>query len=300
MAKNKFLDLSGVSYFLNKCKALFAPISHSHNLDEITDYIVDTELSSTSTNPVENKAVQSAIQILEDKKANKSELPSKTSDLTNDSGFITVSAVNTHNTATDAHNDIRLLVSDVSTKLNNFLNIDDTTKDQLSEIIALIEENADDIESITSGKINVADIIDNLTTNVSNKPLSAAQGVVIKGLIDALEGAIDTHEHNYAGSSTPGGDATSAITLTGLTSTVSELNFVKGVSSNIQGQFDSEITARESGDAQTLSDAMSYTDSLRNGQVLENTEEIKNVKEKMISLKCTSINDDFIQSLFIN
>ena len=100
-------------------------------------------------------------------------------------------AVNTHNNATDAHNDIRLLIDGVSTKLNNFLNVTDTTKDQLSEIIALIEANKTDIESITSGKVNVSDIINNLTTNVSNKPLSAAQGVVLKGLIDTLQTAVN-------------------------------------------------------------------------------------------------------------
>lgn len=158
--------------------------------------IVDSALSSTSTNTVQNKVVQAAIQQLKDSKVNVDDLPTKTSDLTNDSGFITSATVNTHNVATDAHNDIRLLISDISIKLNNFLNIDDTTKDQLSEIIALIEANADDIESITSGKINVSDIVNNLTTNVSNKPLSAAQGVALKGLIDALQTALNTDVAN--------------------------------------------------------------------------------------------------------
>ena len=32
----------------------------------------------------------------------------------------------------------------------------------------------------------MSDIIDNLTTNVTNKPLSAAQGVALKALIDAI------------------------------------------------------------------------------------------------------------------
>lgn len=35
-------------------------------------------------------------------------------------------------------------------------------------------------------KVSVADIVDNLTTNVANKPLSAAQGVALKALIDAI------------------------------------------------------------------------------------------------------------------
>jgi hypothetical protein len=99
--------------------------------------------------------------------------------------------LNLHNTSTDAHNDVRILINEVSTKLNNFLNVDDTTKDQLSELIALIDENADSIEIITSGKVNVSDIIDNLITNVSNKPLSAAQGVEIKRLIDSLNDVVN-------------------------------------------------------------------------------------------------------------
>ena len=37
-----------------------------------------------------------------------------------------------------------------------------------------------------NGKVSVADIIDNLTTNVTNKPLSAAQGVALKALIDEI------------------------------------------------------------------------------------------------------------------
>lgn len=162
------------------------------------DITVDSALSSTSENPVQNKVVQAAIQTLTDSKADKTSIPTKVSDLTNDSNFTTTSAVtssiNTHNTNTSAHNDIRLSLSELSTKVNNFLNVNDTTKDQLSEIIALIEANADDIESITSGKVNVADIINNLTTNVSNKPLSAAQGVVLKGLIDTINSSLSGYD----------------------------------------------------------------------------------------------------------
>lgn len=89
MAKNKFLDLSGVEYLIGKCRTVFANITHTHKLEEITDYTVDSSLSSTSTNPVQNKIVQAAIQALEDSKAEKDELPTKVSELTNDSGFVT-------------------------------------------------------------------------------------------------------------------------------------------------------------------------------------------------------------------
>ena len=108
--------------------------------------IVDSTLSNSSTNPVENNVVKSAL----DTKANinslstvatsgsyndlnnKPTIPSKTSDLTNDSGFLTT------------HQDI-------------------------------------------SSKVSFSDIADNLTTNYSNKVLSAKQGKVLADLIgDAI------------------------------------------------------------------------------------------------------------------
>ena len=56
----------------------------------------------------------------------------------------------------------------------------------MSEVVAYIKSNKSMIDAITTSKVSMADIVNNLTTNVSNKPLSAAQGVVIKTLIDAL------------------------------------------------------------------------------------------------------------------
>ena len=96
------------------------------------------------------------------------------------------SKVAAHNTGTDTHSDIRLLIQGLTDRLNALADSDDTTLDQLSEVVAYIKSNRSLIEAITTGKVSVADIVDNLTTNVSNKPLSAAQGVVIKTLIDAL------------------------------------------------------------------------------------------------------------------
>lgn len=101
------------------------------------------------------------------------------------------SAVSTHNTSTSAHNDIRDLISGLTTKLNNFLDVDDTTTDQLSEVLELIENNKGTLESLTTSKINVSDIVNNLTTNSTSKVLSAAQGVAIKTLIDSLQAELD-------------------------------------------------------------------------------------------------------------
>ena len=94
--------------------------------------------------------------------------------------------ISTHNTNTEAHNDIRKLITGLTNRLNALADSDDTTLDQLSEIVAYIKNNKTLIDGITTSKVNVTDIINNLTTNVSNKPLSAAQGVALKALIDAI------------------------------------------------------------------------------------------------------------------
>lgn len=105
-----------------------------------------------------------------------------------------VAAVSQHNTADDSHNDIRLELKALSDRLNAFFDSDDQTLDELSEIVTYITSNKSLIDAITTSKVNVTDIINNLTTNVSNKPLSAAQGVVLKGLIDTLSGNLANYQ----------------------------------------------------------------------------------------------------------
>lgn len=100
------------------------------------------------------------------------------------------SVVAAHNTSTEAHADIRQLIANLNAKVTNFLDSDDTTLDELSELIDAINSNKGTIEQITSGKVNVADIVNDLVTNVANKPLSAAQGVALKKLIDDLDTAV--------------------------------------------------------------------------------------------------------------
>lgn len=96
------------------------------------------------------------------------------------------SSISEHNTNASAHNDIRIALQNVVDRVNAILDCDDETLDQTSEIVAYIKSNRTLIESITTGKVSVADIVNDLVTNVQNKPLSAAQGVVLKGLIDEL------------------------------------------------------------------------------------------------------------------
>ena len=103
-----------------------------------------------------------------------------------DAAGTAVSKVTEHNTAGGAHADIRLLVQGLTDRLNVLADSDDETLDQMSEIVAYIKSNKSLIDGITTGKVSVTDIVDNLTTNASNKPLSAAQGVALKALIDGI------------------------------------------------------------------------------------------------------------------
>lgn len=94
--------------------------------------------------------------------------------------------VGDHNTAVNAHTDIRALIANLKQRLDSLMDCDDTTLDQLSEIVTYIKNNKSIIDSIAIDKLSATDVINNLTSNVANKPLSAAQGVALKKLVDAI------------------------------------------------------------------------------------------------------------------
>ena len=100
-------------------------------------------------------------------------------------------ALDNHNKGSDSHPDIRKILQDLATQIETLLNTDESTLAEMQEVIDYINSNKDLIEEISTGKVNVSDIVDNLVTNVANKPLSAAQGVVLKALIDAQQTAVD-------------------------------------------------------------------------------------------------------------
>lgn len=108
------------------------------------------------------------------------------SDVGADAAGTASGAVDAHNVSVAAHEDLRALIEGLNNRLNALADSDDTTLDQLSEIVAYIKSNRTLIDAVTTGKVSVSDIVDNLTTNASGKVLSAAQGVRLKALIDAI------------------------------------------------------------------------------------------------------------------
>jgi hypothetical protein len=144
-------------------------------------------------------------------------------------------AVSTHNTSTDSHWDLRLELKAINDRLTAFFDSDNQTLDELSEIVAYITSNKALIDSITTSKVSVADIINNLTTNVANKPLSAAQGVALKGLIDAVSNSLSNYQ--------PKGDYALRSELPTVPTKVSQLQNDKGYLTehqDISGKLDTD------------------------------------------------------------
>ena len=182
-----------------------ANASHNHAISEVTNLQSSLDAKVPTSRTVNGKALTSNITLsASDVSAySKTEIDSKVSTINSaisgkEASGTAASAVSTHNTDTDAHNDIRDLIDGLTTRLNALANSTDEDLDQMAEIVAYIKSNKSLIDSITTSKVNVADIVNNLTTNVTNKPLSAAQGVAIKSLIDTLQGEVDANENNIS------------------------------------------------------------------------------------------------------
>lgn len=124
------------------------------------------------------------------------EIPANTSDLNNDSGYITIAVATLLNyylktevyakAETYSQTEVDNLISGFDKRLNAIADSEDVDLDQFSELVAYIKANKSLIDSITTSKVNVSDIVDNLTTGDSKKPLSAAQGKALKALYDAI------------------------------------------------------------------------------------------------------------------
>ena len=187
---------------------------------------VDNSLDVNSANPIQNKTVTEALEsisdVIEDNIVTLGKHDQALTDLENsigelegrtingqplsgnveldatDVGAATAAdvglAISEHNVNVDSHGDIRLTIEQISERLNALANSTDVDLDQMAELVDYIKNNRELIAGVTTDKVNVSDIIDNLTTNVSDKPLSAAQGTVLKKLIDELQLHIKTDE----------------------------------------------------------------------------------------------------------
>lgn len=201
------VDWSGNAWFAGD---VYTGSTSGTNKDTGSKKLATEEYVSTQISAIPTPDVSGQISTHNSDSSAHSDIRTSISNLSDLVGDTAVSTqINNHNTSATAHSDIRNLIAGLTTRLNVLADSDDTTLDQLSEIVAYIKSNRTLIENVTTNKVNVSDIIDNLTTNVSNKPLSAAQGVAIKSLINSLQTAVNgkassDHTHDAATSSTAG------------------------------------------------------------------------------------------------
>lgn len=100
------------------------------------------------------------------------------------------SDISAHNSSSSAHSDIRGLISAVDSRVddaNSDIDNADSRIDTLNATVSALDTN----------KVNKSDIVNNLTTDDSTKPLSAAMGMELKNSIDSGGSANELiSEHN--------------------------------------------------------------------------------------------------------
>lgn len=64
--KTKFVGTEALIRLIAQIKSSFASLVHKHKLEDIEDYVVDSTLSSTSTNPVQNKILNEQFVTIND------------------------------------------------------------------------------------------------------------------------------------------------------------------------------------------------------------------------------------------
>lgn len=52
---------NSLASFLTRIEKFFAKIEHKHSIEDISDYTVDSDFSTTSENPVQNKVITNAL-----------------------------------------------------------------------------------------------------------------------------------------------------------------------------------------------------------------------------------------------
>ena len=72
--EQKFLGKLGLSQLITEIKSGFANIVHQHTKADITDLEVDTTLSSTSENPVQNNVLKMEFDAINNELSQKSQV----------------------------------------------------------------------------------------------------------------------------------------------------------------------------------------------------------------------------------
>ena len=205
MSVMKFLDIEGLSTFLNQIKNKF-----------VSKENIDSSLSSSSTNPVQNKVINTALNNKVDKVSGKQ--------------------LSTNDYTTTEKNKLAGIASGAEANQNAYANIKvgattiaadsktDTLEIAAGSNITITPDAASDKITITATNSTYGAAGSSLGLVKSGGDVTISEGVItvnddshahtisnVDGLQSALDGKSPiTHTHNYAGSSSAGGAANSA------------------------------------------------------------------------------------------
>lgn len=295
MSNTPLLNKSGLSYLWSKLKILLAgkaDVGHTHTTANITsgtfdaaripnlpaskitsgtlpvarggtgNTSVDTTPTSGSTKMVTSGGVYTALS----SKANTSAIPTKTSQLTNDSGFKTTDN-NTTYSLSKSGSTITLTGSDGSTTSVTDSN---TTYNLGSFGVTATAAELNTLDGITATvtELNYVDgVTSNIQTQLNGKAASShnhAASNITSGTLSSDRLPTIPITKGGTGATTAAGALTNlGITATaaelnkldGVTATTSELNYVDGVTSNIQTQLNGKAASSHTHSAATTSAA---------------------------------------------
>lgn len=153
MAKQKYVSLSKLGTFLENLSSRFALITHKHTLSDISDYKVDTELSPTSENPVQNKVLDAEFDAISDAMGS---LEQAIDGKVGPTHSHVISDVTDLQAALDEKADSKHTHNEVTTTTAGFMSPQDKIKlNNLSEVSGITQDAADArYLQLTGGTVN--------------------------------------------------------------------------------------------------------------------------------------------------
>lgn len=276
MATKKYVSLSKLSTFLDNLKTKFATIIHTHKIADITDYEVDTTLSPTSTNPVQNKVIDAefeamaegmnALELAIDGKANTIHAHDDTYYTENeidekiDAVNTSISSVTSGITTTGTGAAYTASVSTITSLATgvHFVMIPHTVSTSATPTLDVNGLGAKTIRRLVSNSTTSTAAGYNNSWLAAGKPirvtyngtfwivdLTKPSAADMNGTLGVSNGG--TGRSSVTAGSFLVGNGTSAmtektpaeaITALGITATAAELNYMDGVTSNVQTQID--------------------------------------------------------------
>ena len=147
--------------FLNQTQAVYdLAVEVKQEVDEAKADVDITKAEVATTRTEVNTAKNEVIAI----KSEVSDIKDATDEIKTDVISIANNinnSISEHNESTTAHPDIRSLISSLTNKLDTFLDTDDESLDQISELITFIQNNRTLIEGITTSKVDKNQGIEN-------------------------------------------------------------------------------------------------------------------------------------------